>query len=271
MVLQRQPDRLGAVPGVDIAPEIPIPQPRTRRNREGLRSRPAASRWRTAGRSCSAPGSSGRIGRPSALRGACPANRSDWPAGIFLVHRHVRRRGVERQTEHRLAGGPHDVGDCRIRAAEKTLYVLGHVVVEGGGVRRQARAPESRPGAPRRQRPVAIVDGGQRRNGLPVIGQVDPHEVTALRCADGHAIEGDDIPPCSSKWATPPGQAFRCPLLPRPVPSLDSSSGADMTVFPDRPHTARRSRSRPHTSSGHAGRPEPVFTPRYSPDGPVFL
>lgn len=42
--------------------------------------------------------------------------------------------------------------------------------------------------------PIAIVDRGQSLNGLPVVGEVDPHEVTALRCRV-HAIEGDDIPP----------------------------------------------------------------------------
>ena len=79
------------------------------------------------------------------------------------------------------------------RAAEKTLYVLvmlllkvaALVVSPGGWYRGQVHE--------RVDALIAIVDSGQSLNGLPIVGQVDPHEVTMLRCR-GHPIEGDDIP-----------------------------------------------------------------------------
>jgi hypothetical protein len=75
--------------------------------------------------------------------------------------------------------------------------------------------------------PITIVDCGQGLNGLPVVGQVDPHEVTALRCR-GHAIEGDDIPPMfqqvgntrPAKLSAAPGYRNQCHCsTPRQVPT----------------------------------------------------
>jgi hypothetical protein len=193
VVLEAQPHGLRPVAGVDVSPEVPPAQVRVAVE---VREPMVVLRVHDVGEP-----------QPDHLEPRVPAaelarhlllERLAQRVGrlrarvVLLVDRHVRRRGVERQAEHRLAAGPDDVADAGRPARREDVVGRGHVVGERGRVGHQARGPDRGKVHDRVHGAVLVDATGQRGKDLAVVGEVDGQELSlALRVA---AVDGQDVP-----------------------------------------------------------------------------
>ena len=135
--LQRQPNCLRAVPGVDITPEVPHPG-----GRIGIEIRECRVVSRVHHIRESQPRHRQFRVPPAELAGHLLFEslrqriRRTRPRVVFLVNRDVRRRRVrsERQPENGLAGCPDHRLDAGGLGRGEDVMAAGDVVDEGGGV-----------------------------------------------------------------------------------------------------------------------------------------
>ena len=167
-------DRLRAVAGVDVAPEVPFALMRVGVERRELgvvldvhdvgEAQPHSDELRVP--AAEVPGH-------LLLQGLVQRVRRLRPRRVLLVHRRVRRRGLEGEAEHRLARSPHDLLMPAARAAAKTLYVAAELFAKVAAFG-ASPGPGSPQGArPRRRGRVLVNPAGEHLDHLPVVGQID--------------------------------------------------------------------------------------------------